>query len=341
MSTRKRFQDRVDGPGFRQRSSSSSRSCSPWADAATTTSTSTPPRPGIPGWCVVDHGRRCGLRPLDPQQGTRPRRIPGVVGWRRGRGIRGDSRASSRSRTASTTTTAPRPPRTTSSSMADILGFDFNGTYNSYAVSAFDHRTSNESELSWEYVVDVPRPEGYDLRLEPRGCVPPVLRLRPELPEQPGAAVGEHVNPRELDRAGLARIRFGVWRVVAPRAHETPAIGQRLDQSERGHIVGAVTLVRDRHSDLAARGVLPRRYRARKRNAIDVGLREGWRPTQTQQHKHSYPPAAYGLHANTPVPYDVCRSPYLPYSLAGAVLRHKAAIPPPLWDATPVCRDPS
>jgi hypothetical protein len=53
----------------------------------------------------------------------------------------------------------------------DILGFDFNGTYNSYAISAFDD-AGNESELSWEYVVDVPRPEGYDLRLEPRSSFP-------------------------------------------------------------------------------------------------------------------------------------------------------------------------
>jgi hypothetical protein len=53
----------------------------------------------------------------------------------------------------------------------DILGFDFNGTYNSYAISAFDH-AGNESDLSWEYVVDVPRPEGYDLRLEPRSAFP-------------------------------------------------------------------------------------------------------------------------------------------------------------------------
>jgi len=54
---------------------------------------------------------------------------------------------------------------------ADIVGFDFNGTYNSYAITAFDH-AGNESDLSWEYVVDVPRPEGYDLRLEPRGTYP-------------------------------------------------------------------------------------------------------------------------------------------------------------------------
>jgi hypothetical protein len=54
---------------------------------------------------------------------------------------------------------------------ADILGFEYNGTYNSYAISAFDE-AGNESELSWEYVVDVPRPEGYDLRLEPRGSFP-------------------------------------------------------------------------------------------------------------------------------------------------------------------------
>jgi len=53
----------------------------------------------------------------------------------------------------------------------DILGFDYNGTYNSYAISAFDH-AGNESDLSWEYVVDVPRPEGYDLRLEPRSAYP-------------------------------------------------------------------------------------------------------------------------------------------------------------------------
>jgi hypothetical protein len=49
----------------------------------------------------------------------------------------------------------------------DFLGFEFNGTYNSYAISAYDFN-GNESGLSWEYVVDVPRPEGFDLRLERR-----------------------------------------------------------------------------------------------------------------------------------------------------------------------------
>lgn len=54
---------------------------------------------------------------------------------------------------------------------ADILGFDFNGTYNSYAISSFDTQ-GNESGLSWEYVVDVPRPEGSGLRLEDRQSFP-------------------------------------------------------------------------------------------------------------------------------------------------------------------------
>lgn len=53
----------------------------------------------------------------------------------------------------------------------DVIGFEYNGTYNSYAISAFDY-AGNESELSWEYVVDVPRPEGYSLRLETRSSFP-------------------------------------------------------------------------------------------------------------------------------------------------------------------------
>lgn len=53
----------------------------------------------------------------------------------------------------------------------DFIGYDYNGTYNSYAVTAFDD-AGNESELSWEYVVDVPRPEGYGLRLESRATSP-------------------------------------------------------------------------------------------------------------------------------------------------------------------------
>ena len=65
--------------------------------------------------------------------------------------------------------TTRRPPQRAqwSSEYGEVLGFDFNGTYNSYAIAAYDH-AGNESELSWEYVVDVPRPEGYDLRLEAR-----------------------------------------------------------------------------------------------------------------------------------------------------------------------------
>lgn len=53
----------------------------------------------------------------------------------------------------------------------DFLGFEFNGTYNSYAITAFDE-AGNESELSWEYAVDVPRPEGYDLVLYDRFLAP-------------------------------------------------------------------------------------------------------------------------------------------------------------------------
>jgi len=53
----------------------------------------------------------------------------------------------------------------------DFLGYDFNGTYNSYAISAYDHN-GNESGLSWEYVVDVPRPEGSGLRLTDRASSP-------------------------------------------------------------------------------------------------------------------------------------------------------------------------
>lgn len=53
----------------------------------------------------------------------------------------------------------------------DFLGYEYNGTYNSYAISAFDDQ-GNESELSWEYVLDVPRPEGYSLRLEARSAYP-------------------------------------------------------------------------------------------------------------------------------------------------------------------------
>ncbi|RKZ13302.1 hypothetical protein DRQ53_02685 [bacterium] len=54
---------------------------------------------------------------------------------------------------------------------ADFLGLEFNGTLNSYAISAFDD-FGNESGLSWEYVVDVPRPEGSGLRLEDRNSFP-------------------------------------------------------------------------------------------------------------------------------------------------------------------------
>jgi hypothetical protein len=53
----------------------------------------------------------------------------------------------------------------------DFIGFDYNGTYNSYAISAYDDE-GNESDLSWELVVDVPRPEGYALRLESRAVSP-------------------------------------------------------------------------------------------------------------------------------------------------------------------------
>lgn len=54
---------------------------------------------------------------------------------------------------------------------ADVLGYEYNGTYNSYAISAYDV-AGNESGLSWEYVVDVPRPEGSGLRLEDRRAFP-------------------------------------------------------------------------------------------------------------------------------------------------------------------------
>ena len=49
----------------------------------------------------------------------------------------------------------------------DFIGFEYNGSFNSYAISAFDE-DGNESELSWELVIDIPRPEGYALRMESR-----------------------------------------------------------------------------------------------------------------------------------------------------------------------------